>query len=107
MAQIDIWLTAGNGKILSVDLTSLIKDFYWESDHVPLVGDIVNIDLDYFPDIVWRGDVGSICGKVVERYFESCSQTVMLTLEIERLMGQQLQRIESSSRLNTSLDSTS
>ncbi|WP_293355171.1 MULTISPECIES: hypothetical protein [unclassified Microcoleus] len=107
MAQIEIWLTSGNGKILSVDLTSLIKDFFWESDHIPLVGDNVNIDLDYFPHVAWRGDVGSICGKVVERDFESCSQTVMLTLEIERLMGQCLQRIESRSRLNTSLDSTS
>jgi len=93
MAQINIWLTANNGKDLSTDILAFFPHFKWETDHVPLVGDNVSINLESLSHLDWADDIGWIDGKILEREFEAGTDKVELTLEVERTVGQLLNRV--------------
>ena len=93
MALIEIWLTADNGKVLNRDLRELYKDFSWNTESVPIVGDDVSINLKSLSHLDWADDIGWIDGKVVRREFKACSDVIELTLDVERKLAQRLARI--------------
>jgi hypothetical protein len=88
--NISIFLTAGNGEVLSTDMTSLDENFKWESEHIPAVGDNVTIDLEHLSQLAWAYNIGWIDGKVVEREFKTQSNEVELTVEVERSVAEKL-----------------
>jgi len=91
--KISIWLTASNGKALSANITDFDKNFKWESEHIPEVGDNVTIDLKHLSQQPWAYDIGWIDGKVVEREFKAQCDEVELTLEIQRTVASTLRRV--------------
>ena len=93
MAKINIWLTSGKAKDLSTDLIALVKDFEWETEHIPVVGDNVSINLQSLSHLSWADDIGWIDGKVSEREFKAQTSEVELTLEVERTLAQRLRQV--------------
>lgn len=96
MVKINIWLTCNNGKDLSTELTTLIEDFRWETEHLPVVGDNVSINLESLSHLDWADDIGRIVGKVVEREFSAGTSEVELSIQLERTLAQRLSRILTS-----------
>jgi|GEM_PF-4852469 len=85
--KVSLWLTTSNKVTFSADMTSIDENFKWETEHIPLVGDNVTINLEHLSHLKWADDIGWIDGKVVERKFTASTNEVELTLEIENTVG--------------------
>jgi len=79
--EIKLYLTSANGIDMNIDVDTVVKDFVWVSDYIPLVGDAVSLDID---DLDGFSDIGWLDGRVTHREFIAGTNKVHLTLKIER-----------------------